>query len=244
MADIFNEAPINEDDDSITLDTLVGDGRKYTDPDQLAKAYIHADTHIAELKARLVEAETANKIKDDILNAQLKNRQPRPEDERREDANLNHRDPPPNSEQNEKSLDLAELVRKEFTKKNDEDRRVENINKAAEALNKHYGSAAKAQEAIRNRANELNVSFEWLRDVASTSPGAFLASMGVDPNARSTNTPSVNSEVNLRSTANGTRNFRYYEDLRKSMPALKFYSRDIQDQMFRDVRDLGEKFYV
>lgn len=240
MADIFGSEPIqpSEDDNEITVETLVGEGRKYRDPNELAKAYSHADAAIERLKAQLAEKETEARVLRDLNEARQHGK---PAEEPREEDRQKQPDltPAPKSE------DISELVRNELSKADQERRRSDNINKAAETMNRRFGSPAKAQEAIRARAAELGVSFEWLRDAAAGSPTAFFATMGISETPSSSSTPSYSPEVTRRDNdlGRGQKNFRYFEDLRKSSPKA-YFSPAVQAEMFAARRELGDKFYT
>lgn len=237
MPDIFGDetiTPENEFED-ITLETLVGESQKYKTPDELAKAYSHADRELVNRAARIAELEASEKVLKDLLEARnVKSGEEPPKPDGREHDNPDHQPAP-------KPEDISELVRKELSNASEEKRRADNINRAAEALNNRYGSAAKAQEAIRNRAAELGVGFEWLRDMAAASPDAFLASMGVTGD-RSRQTPSFNNEVNRDSGKSGQKDFRYWENVRKTNPKA-YYSAEVQKQLFAARRELGDKFF-
>lgn len=237
MADIFGENTIETEQDalSITADTLVGDGRKYKTTDELATAYANADSFIEKLKARDAEREAELKVLRDIAEARSKAKEtPAADDDK-------GRQSQPDPVSLPKVEDIGELVRQELQNSKQTERRTENINKAAKAMTNHYGSEAKAQEAIRRRAEELGVGFDWLRDVAADSPSAFFASMGVSPDSRSSATPSYSNEA-VRRSSEGVRDFSYWDDMRKNNPKV-FYSADVQKQMFTARRELGDKFY-
>jgi len=242
MADIFGSDTIETTDDTvITLDTLVGDDRKYKNADELAKAYAHADAALERLRAEKAQAEAEAKVLRDLEEARRnkvpndpphENRQPN----RQEDQSVQQ---PP---QKQNDVDISQLVRQELQTASEEDRKSKNINSAADTLTRQFGSAAKAQEAIRNRAQELGVGFEWLRDVAADSPNAFFAAMGINPNERSKGTPGYQNEVNINRSNSGVRDYTYWENLRKTSPKA-YYLPDNQKQMFEARRELGDKFY-
>lgn len=240
MSDPFGSETLQDDNNSevaVTLEDLVGDGRKYKDPNELAKAYHHADSYIEQLKAKQAEKDARLKVLEDMLEARNNKNAPN-----------NANEPPagiePPSQGNAPKVpeaDLSELVRKELEAANAQATKAKNINEAAEAMNRHYGSAAKAQEAIRQRAQDLGVSPEWLRDVAAQSPKAFLSSMGVNLNAQSNQTPGYQPEVVIRSGPN-TKNFTYWEEMRKTNPKL-YYSAEMRKQLMDSAKELGDKFY-
>jgi len=240
MADIFGSEPIEPNDDdnasTVTIDTLVGEGQKYKTPSELAKAYHNADAYIARAKQEKLELEAELKVLRDLAEARNKNPEPKKEE-------------PPAHEQREtesrkENVDISELVRQELSNASAEKTRADNINAAAEQMTKRFGSPAKANEAIRNKAQELGVSPEWLQDAAARSPTAFFATMGITPEARSSSTPSYSNDVRLPSSgAGGMKNFKYFEDLRKASPKT-YHSAEVQKQLFAARRELGDKFYT
>ena len=237
MADPFSNDTIVDDtnDTNITLEDLVGDGKKYRDPNEVAKAYVHADALIEKQKADLAEANARSKVLEDLLEARQSGKPPEVVPPVRQE--------PPAQEPPKVDVDISELVRKEMTSASEEKRKTDNINSAAQTLNSHFGSPAKAQEAIRARASELGVGFEWLRNVASDSPAAFYASMGIAPAARSNNTPAYSPEVRLPGRVDNVRNYTYYENVRKTNPKA-YVTPEIRAQMFKDAQELGDKFYT
>lgn len=211
--EIFSENPLNE---QITLDTLVGEGRKYANADELAKAYANADSFILEAKRRETELQTEI----DLLKAQKSTDGNPPEGP----ITL----PVPNANP---EVDISKLVKEEVGKIKEVETFSSNVDTAAKRLTDFYGSPAKANEAVRNRAAELNVSVDWLMDTAGRSPAAFLASMGVNETNRSANTPAPNSSVNLNTNTGGGKNWAYFEEIRKTNPKT-YYSREVQNELF------------
>jgi len=226
-----------ENEDTITLEDLVGEGRKYKDPNELAKAYNHADSYIQNLKAEKARVEAEAKVLRDLVEARGK----APEDSKNDPPAA--RIEPPEPQNRDQQVDLNELVRKELSAAREQESAAANINRAAEVMSNHYGSAHKAQEAIRVRAQELGVSFDWLKDSAAKSPAAFFATMGINANQRPVNTPGYTPEVNLGHKGGSAKNFRYFEEIRKADVKL-YNSPEIRKQMFESARDLGDKFYA
>lgn len=237
MPDIFGSEPIepSEDESTVTLNTLVGEGQKYKTPDELAKAYANADAYIAKSKAERLALEAELKVLKDLAEARNKT----PEQPKEQPVTHEQREP----EVRKENVDISELVRQELSNADAERRKADNINAAAEQMTKRFGSPAKANEAIRNKATELGVSPEWLQDAAARSPSAFYATMGITPDSRSHSTPSYNTEVRLPSGSSGQRNFKYFEDLRKASPKT-YHSAEVQKQLFAARRELGDKFYT
>ena len=236
--DIFSADNVEQSVD-VGLNDLVGEGRKYKDPDELAKAYAHVEGH-----SKTVERENAElRARLDALEAN-RNKSNNNEDEGREQApdGDNQQQPPKNNAPDAQNVDFRSQIREEVQALNETEKAKANIEAAAAKMIEVYGDAAKANEAVRKRAAELGVSVEWLQDSASRSPSAFYATMGVTQNA-SHSTPASGHGVNLDTQGGSNRkNFEYYDKIRKDNPKL-YFSATMQTEMMNQAREQGSDFY-
>jgi len=233
--DVFSADPVEPSVD-LTLNDLVGEGKKYKDPDELAKAYANIEAH-----TKTVERENAEiRARLDILEANP------PNDEGnsgREQVPIgdNQSTPPnkaPNPSDNE---DFRSQIRDEVKALNEAERAKANIESAAQKMIEVYGDAAKANEAVARRAQELGVSVDWLKDSASRSPSAFYATMGITSD-RSQSTPASSGNVHLNDQGSNIRNFEYYDKIRKENPKL-YFTAAMQREMYNEARKQGGDFY-
>lgn len=234
MSDVFSSEPLAE---VITAETLVGEGKKYADANKLAEAYVHADTLIEQLKAEKARLEAEVRVRDELMQ-----RKPNDDGHTRDEGRHNPPvNPDPNAERKE-DVDLTSLVREQI-EENDRIRKAQaNAEAAANKMVEKYGSPEAANAAIHKRAQELDVSVEWLRDSAARSPAAFLASMGIS-DAPATGTPFSYSNDARRINGDGNkRNFKFFEEIRKTNPN-RYYSREVQSSLFEARRELGDSFY-
>lgn len=228
--DVFADQAQNDD---VTIDTLVGEGKKYRDENELAKAYANADSHIAELRRDLAQARAksdAEKNQEPVVQTQQHQPDPAPAVTER----------PQNTE------DLRTLVGRELEALTESKRFEQNVETTAQTLIDHFGDAQKANQAVKDKARELGVSPDWLRDSAARSPKAFYATMGLNPESakRDTSTPAPRSEIRLESNQNnGKKNYAYFETLRKSDKAT-YYSQPVQNEMHRLAKEQGDAFYA
>ncbi len=251
---IFSDNPLENDNNQeveVKFEDLVGEGRKYQDPDQLAKAYGHADAYIAALKAEKIRIEAENKVLKELDESRNKRNNDSGNESNRgspNDDNSRKEDPPANNRPNEHNKnddvnkDTSERIREELEKYEKEKTFSNNVNSVSEKLEKYYGNARDAQKAIHEKAKELSVSTDWLMDIAGRSPEAFFNTIGIDK--QSVSTPSSQGDVNtaaLKSNAN-RRNFKYYEEIRKTNPK-HYYSPQIQKELMKDAREQGAAFY-
>lgn len=230
MADVFGDQPQNDD---VNFETLVGDGKKYRDVNDLAKAYVNADTHIEELRRDLAQARAERDAE--------KNRQPNAS-EQQPQANQPIVEPV----QPQSKEDLRTQLREELKNLTQEQTFENNVETTAQKLIDHYGDSTKANLAVKERARELGVSVDWLRDSAARTPAAFYTLMRIDPSqqAQDRSTPSPKSEMRTNISHNpNVKNFEYYRNLKKENKAL-YYSVNVQQEMQKQAKDLGDAFYT
>lgn len=239
MSDPFSADTIQPEEVTVTVEDLVGEGRKYKDTQELAKAYTNADGYINKQKQELAERDAELKVLRDLVNAR-KDIEKKPDDTPPPQDRQSQPDP---NERKNQDVDLNELVRKELSAAEAERQSANNVNRAAEVMNNHFGSAAKAQEAVRRRAEELGVGVDWLRDAASKSPNAFFATMGINANARPNSTPGHTPEFNPAATRSNVRDMAFYEAMRKENPK-RYYSAEVRAQLMEDARTLGTSFFT
>ncbi len=228
--DVFADQAQNDD---VTIDTLVGEGKKYRDVSELAKAYINADSHIEELRRDLAQSRArsdAEKNQEPVVPTQQQQSDPTPAVTERPQSNE----------------DLRTLVGRELEALTQSKKFEQNVESTAQTLVQHFGDAQKANQAVKDKARELGVDPEWLRDSAARSPKAFYATMGIDPEPerRDTSTPAPRSEIRLDSTqSNGKKNYAYFETIRKSDKG-QYYSQPVQNEMHRLAKEMGDAFYA
>lgn len=228
-----------------TLNDLVGDGKKFKTPDDLAKAKLESDRFIEKLQNEQRELrEELNKrltIEDALRKAQEAGVQVEP------------RQPPENApvpQRQDQQPNYALEVEKVITKREQELKLRNNLETVVTRMTDLYGNADKAAEVIGNKSRELGMSVEKLQNMAAENPKAFFQLLGVqDKPAGSPQTSSWNNVKNttaMKNAAGSTTTvpgtYKYYEEIRKSDPAAYFSPR-VQLQMDKDAREKGEKFY-
>ncbi len=232
--DIFSADPVEMD---LGFNDLVGEGKKYSDPDQLAKAYANIERH-----ARTVEAENAAaRARLDAAEA-MKNNSNNSEAQRQD--NQRQPDPAP-SDPNptpRPDVDFRSQIKEEIQALNEQSRAVKNIEDAARKMVDVYGTPAAANEAIRKRADELGVSADWLRDSASQSPNAFYATMGITAGGQNRSTPTPHNDFVNRDGNRDQKDFEYFDRLRKEDPKA-YYLPANQKLMLEQAKKLGRDFY-
>jgi hypothetical protein len=221
------------------LETLVGEGKKYATVDELAKAYLNADTFISRLTTEQEQLRVELAARQSVEELLNKKNTPAPQ-------------PEPEAHQPAKPAalsadELAELVRTEISKTSQEAQTASNVKAVSDKLVEIYGDVAKANEYVKLRAAELGISVELLQDVAAKSPKAFFTTIGLDEKTAAPARP-THGDVNPQAfSANspgqvkaGT--YKFYEQLRKSNPSA-YFSPKIQNQMHKEALEKGSSFF-
>lgn len=223
------------------LETLVGEGKKFSDAEALAKGKLAADEHIANLNAQLealkaqvasgasVSAEALDKILTEIKQSKQTVTNPSTSSD--------------NGNQSVKAPTEAEIVaivNRQHEMRAQAQVRAETLGK----VEKVYGS--KSGEFLTKVADETGFSLDQLKALAGTNPSAFLriANLNTVPQSSgvssSVNSEAVSSSVNLDGTV---RNKSWYDAKRKEMGATKFaMDRQMQQQIHADRQRLGDSW--
>lgn len=162
-----------EESDNITVDTLVGEGKKFKTVDDLARGKAESDLVIAAREAEL------NQLREELRNARttaelLSNANRTPQSARTAEE-ITPPAPAP-------SLTPEDLVARitEVTKNlSVQERQTANKEQVQNRLIEVFGTQDKAEEAIAAKARELDVSIEFLQSTALQSPKAFYTTLGI-----------------------------------------------------------------
>ena len=234
MADTIFDAP-----EVTAFDEIVGEGKKFKSPEDLARAKIEADRtiearneelqrHREEIQRQAQEIELLKRPREPLAQEP-----PRVADRPVED---------------EPNKDLASRIREELRQAQEEDVQAQNIRSVANRLTEVYGSPDKAREVVVAKAEELGLSVDFLQSVASRSPKAFFAQLGLAESA-SQNQNSSRSDVNTVALANTSSSapkqgsYASYEQMRKEQPK-HYFSAEVQNRMFADAKRLGDAFFT
>lgn len=225
------------------LDKLVETkGENWRDPETLAKGKLEADGYIKNLEDQLVQMREDMKKQDyqaDLL-AQLQNKAT-------ETTTVNNGE----SNKNNGSIDtqnttgvvdedtLKSLVEKTLTQREKNSTVQQNLSQVDKELESSFGTEAAA--TVQKKAEELGMSMDRLRDIASESPSAFFTLIG---QPEKTFSPMVQGSVRTEGVnmqASADRNWSYYQSLRRENPN-QYYSPKIQQQLIQDKMKMGDKF--
>lgn len=242
MTDLFKantdlETPENDN----YLEQLVGPGKKYADVNALAKAASHQIPYIKrleeeneqarqELQKRLSIEEYVQQMKTEIAQSRVPS-----EDDQRPVTQISKEDI------KKELFSEFETLLSTQNKKALAERNVELVRNE---LQKVWGSTYPAQ--LKSKAQELNLTEEFLGNLAQDNPQAFLKIVGVSGSPKvipqSIPTNSRNSAYRTDANESTDRNKAYYDKLKKDNPKL-YWTAKIQAQEHRDAVRLGDAFF-
>lgn len=224
-----------------SLDDFMGEGKKYSDPNAVAKALVEKDAFIQRLieeKRRMEEdllAEANKKAFEDRIKAleqaQLTERMETPPREVT---------PPPTPIDPAK---IEEMVQRTMTEREAQNARSRNLMVVKDTLTEKLGEDYTRH--VKTRAAELGMSMEQLNQMAANTPQAFLALVvpserapdNVAPPATRHNSAAFTPQTN-------TRGNKYYSEMRKTNPS-KYFTAAVQLEEFQELKRQGpDKFYA
>lgn len=217
------------------LEILVGEGKKYKTPNELAKAYMSADDFIEKLKEEnreLREKMSSAKTLEDVLS--------------KLERTPTGSDKPDTSTLAEgmSATDIAHLVRNTVTGLETEKTKRANLLKADSKMKALFGD--KAAEKYKEAA-PTKEQHEALMMLASIDPDKFIKLFESVEKPSTTQTDTSGSSNTIITTTGGDRTKTpgtkpYYDALRREKPSL-YYSQAIQLEMDAAARRDPDKFY-
>ena len=243
MDELFQEVNTDEvvtiDENADYLAELVGEGKKFKTPHDLARGKAEADRYIEVLKAKMADLEKEVNTRKSLeafkteLEA-LKNPAPV------ETPIVSTPDTPQALDESRLESLLEQLLQKKEVQR----ARETNAQKVSRVLEENFGP--KAQAVLNEKARELGMGLSELKGIAQTSPAAFFRLVGAqEGNSRPAPisgipTGSVNVGAPESITARGK---SYYEKLKREQPKL-YNDPKVTSQMIQDMAKLGrERFY-
>lgn len=215
-------------------------GEDWKDPETIAKGKLEADTHIENLERQLAEMredlgkqEYSKQLLDKLQGQAAPPTSATPEGQpntsggSKEDTTLD-------------ASELESLIERALTTREATSKAEANVQAVDTKLVELYGTEAGVK--VQEKASQVGMSVERLRDLAAESPAAFFNIIGEEGFKQSTNsttTSTVNTDVGY--TKSTERDYAYYAKLRKENKKL-YYNPKTQAAMLEDRKRLGDKF--
>lgn len=244
MTDLFSESNTPQIDQTKDyLLELVGEGKKFKTVQDLARGKYEADVHIGilektqdQLRADYLKLneESQARAKLQELVDQLKVPQKQPTNSEQPLANVDNTKPPVDFD----SLINSKMEARELSKK-----QAGNFKIVQDKLMERFGS--NYQTVLKQQSAELQLTSDYVNDLARRSPEAFFRTMGLNEPERKDNfQPPFKSNQrsdSFNQKGSQKRTWAYYQELKKTNPKL-YYDPKIVVQMDKDYQDLGKVF--
>lgn len=220
-----------------TLDAFVGEGKKYSDNDAVAKALVEKDAFIARLidEARRKEADLQAAVNTKAFEDRLKALEAAPLTERTEPS-VREVTPPATP-----PVDLEATVQKVMLDREAANTRTRNLMDVKDKLTQVYGEDYSTR--VKARAQELNISLGRLNEMAAETPTAFYALIGLDNQRAPDNVtpPATRQNTAGITPSTGAKNNAYYTNLRKTNPSL-YWTPKVQMEEYNELKRQGDAF--
>ena len=217
-------------------------GDKWSDPEVIAKGKLEADTHIgnlerqlSELREDLAKNEYAKQVLDALQNKAGSTTLDTVAQQQKEDSAAPNSNTTGNSD-----LDMDSLVEQALAKRELEAKVSQNLKQVEDTLEASFGT--EAQKVVLEKAQQLGMSLDRFKEIATESPNAFLTLIG-QPAVTERNADLSSAKNTVAAFSNTTqKDFDYYQDLRRKNPN-QYYSPRVQNEMAQSRVSLGDKFY-
>jgi hypothetical protein len=236
-----NEIDLNKN----YLEELVGEGKKFKSPEDLARGKFESDNYIKILQQRFdelredherVRSESAAKARlEEILDKMDKFQK---DDDHTDNPNDDVRQP------ESKPFDpkqLEDLIASKFTERELQRKQQENFTAVKEKLKEHYGE--NYQSALKDQIDNLGLTKEFFNDLAKNHPNVLFRTLGLDqPTQKQPMIAPPRGSATFKPSTPKKRTYSYYQQMRKDNPKL-YFDREIAVQMHNDAQEQGEAFF-
>lgn len=241
MTDLFQQQGQSDpqiDENKNYLEELVGPGKKFATPEDLAKGKWYADELIKiknqredELRAEYTRVIEENKTKasfEDLVKQLASNKEPIVKEDKEAF------DP----------VKMEELVDRRIQQTESLKKQQENANLVRNTLKEKLGT--NYQSILKQRTEDLGLSETFVNDLAKNHPTVLFKTLGLDQQQSQDNlfsAPPRSSQRNDTFAPSGSkeRTWSYYQELKKANPKM-YFDKQTAIQMQKDIIRLGERF--
>ncbi len=223
---------------------LVGEGKKFKDPEALAKKVLHADAHIARIEQenrQLREAQNASLTMQEFLDKMEATRTSQVDPNLTNTNSQNGQNPDQNNLLTKEQVDA--LINAKLAEINSKTKQESNFDRVVNVLTEQFGPNYSV--VLRDRAKALGVGTQFLDNLAKEAPAAFFAAIGVNPEKapEPARTPAQPLRTNPSQVNQPKKNFAHYEKIRKENFAL-YNSPALHREMMQALAEMGDDFYA
>ena len=235
--DLFAADPFAVDPSKNYLEELVGEGKKFQTPEELARGKAESDAFIEQLKQEQnqLRNELQTRLNLEQFLSDLKTAVPQ----------RNNDDPQNHGQSQDKSVmsdeELAARVRAQVMQLKNQENAQSNLSTFNAKFASAHGPNAAAK--LRSQAAELGMTVDEIKALAASRPNAALKMLGVGEQKPVDGfNPPPRTGFTLPPQGKKT-GFSYFEEIRKTKPQ-EYFSPKIQNELFEARKSMGaEAFY-
>lgn len=234
------------------LEDLVGEGKKFKSPQDLARGKYESDQFIERLQGELSgirdELKTRMTLEEFMTNMASETKPSESQQPNNQTPNSGE----PAVEPSKSTIspeDIESLLDSKLSQRDAERQVSNNLETVRNQLVQHWGPNYKS--SLEQKAAELGLGEAFLNDLAQKQPTAFIKLVGIEGTPSQTETlfdgTAPNSSVNTSSLVNpqnssGRKDQNYYKKLKDSNPDA-YWSVSIQNEMHNEAQKQGESFF-
>lgn len=225
------------------FEELVGDGKKFKSPEDLAKGKAEADMYIEHMKQRQDELRSDYAKLRDEYNAGPKLKETL--DQYMQELKQSQGNQLPPVQEDKSVLDetkLNDLVKQHLAANKQLEKEESNAASVESKLQEAYG--ANYKQLVKQQIDQLGLSVEYFNDLARKHPAVLYRTLGLEGRSPAENfqTPPTSTRGNDPFGGAKKRTEAFYQEMRKKDP-MKYRDPKTQDQMFKDAQEQGETFF-
>lgn len=216
---------------------LVGEGKKYATQEDLAKAAVHKDMFIEQLKRENAEARQtiSERINMEQFLAKI-------EAAKTAEASPNGLETSSNERDDKASAVTPETIEKILEARETKQKRDANLKAVESRLKETFG--AQWQQRVREKALALNTSTQWLTDVAARNPEAFLELLGANAQRPlDTFSPPPRGSVTSAPQTNSQKDYAYYQKQKAEKGEAWYNSIPVRQEIWKELIAQGEQAF-
>lgn len=220
----------------VKFDDLVGDGKRYKTTDDAAKALVHKDQFIEQLKREKAEvlASLSQRIKEEDFLKKL--------EEVTTPKLPEQRDPPvERGNEPDKSAVKPEDVERIIEQREAKTKREANLQAVTDRLQETFGAEFKAR--VQSQAKAMGETTAYLTDLAARNPQMFYQLMGMNqPRREDAFSAPPRSSVNTDSRpVSGMKDYNHFARLRKEKGDHWYFSTPVQQEIWRASQEAAKR---
>lgn len=247
MTDLFNEDITPQfDQNKNYLEELVGEGKKFKTPEDLAKGKAYADVTIETLTKKMDElrADYLKAREENTTTAKLQDLIDQMESRVNNDTQVaTHQKANEDEKSGLKIEDIDLLISDKMSQFEAQKRETANANAVQSKLKERFGE--KSQSFLMEQMETLGLTRENVNEMARKQPNVLIRALGLDqvPQTENFQAPprSALRNDNFAPKGGQKRTWSYYQELRKSKPDL-YHDPKTNIQMQKDAIELGDAF--